>query len=74
MDKVRKDLLRAGVYLGDINLALASVRKEIPSYARGIDGEALIADIPESSQIDGQIDRQIDRWISSGPMDSLDHG
>lgn len=70
MDKVRKGLLRAGVYLGDINLALASVRKEIPSYARGIDGEALIADIPESSQIDGEIDR----WMSSGRTDSLDHG
>ncbi len=70
MEDVRRNMLRAGVYLGDINLALASVNKEIPSYARGIDAKALIADIQESSEIEAEIDR----WISSGRIETLDSG
>lgn len=68
MDDARKKLLRAGVYLGDINLALASLSKDIPAYARGIDGDALISDLERSSKID----EEIDRWISLEKTDSLD--
>jgi hypothetical protein len=44
MEDKRKDLLTAGLYLGDITLALAAVVKELPSYAQDFEMERVIPD------------------------------
>jgi hypothetical protein len=37
MDEERKRVLEAGIYLGDVSLALASLSAELPSYVKGLD-------------------------------------
>jgi hypothetical protein len=49
MDDKRKDLMIAGLYLGDITLALAAIAKEMPSYVQGFDLEKVV---PEAEGLD----------------------
>jgi hypothetical protein len=44
MDSKRKDLIVAGLFLGDITLALAALARELPSYVQGFDLEKVIPD------------------------------
>lgn len=44
MDDKRRDLIAAGLCLGDIVLAQAALFKDLPSYVEGLDAERLIHD------------------------------
>jgi hypothetical protein len=44
MDDKRKDLMAAGLYLGDVTLVLAAIAKETPSYVVGFELERVIPD------------------------------
>jgi hypothetical protein len=59
MDDERKELLVAGVSLGDISLALASVAYELPPYVRGLDLSRLIADEGDTSTITAEVEKAL---------------
>jgi hypothetical protein len=59
MDDERKDLLVAGIYLGDITLALASVAHELPAYVRGLDLSGVMPDKGETAAIAGEVDKML---------------
>lgn len=48
MEDKRKDLIVAGLYLGDITLVLAALAKELPPYAEGFELERVI---PEAESL-----------------------
>jgi hypothetical protein len=56
MDEERKNLLVAGVYLGDIALALASVSGELPPHVRDLDVTRLLGEAGEVEQVREEID------------------
>jgi|GEM_PF-2304376 len=47
MDDKRKDLMTAGLYLGDVTLVLAAFARELPSYVEGFELERVIPDAGE---------------------------
>ncbi len=68
MDELRKSFLVAGLYLGDINLALASVARELPTYVKGVDPNSLLGE-------EGEVERLrqvVESWLAGGEKTELD--
>lgn len=63
MDEERKRVLTAGVHLGDIALALASVAHELPSYVRDLDFNTLM---PEGGEGDAVV-REVEQVLAEQP-------
>ena len=59
MDDERKALVVAGVYIGDITLALAGVAVEIPQFVQHLDVAALVGSDGEAKAIAGEVDRAL---------------
>jgi hypothetical protein len=57
MDDERKNLLVAGIYLGDISLALASVAHELPPYVAGLDFSGITGDDGETAAISAEVEK-----------------
>ena len=68
MEETRKALLVAGLYLGDVNLALASFASELPSYVKGVDPGSLLE---ETSEVEALRQRAED-WLRGGIRSELD--
>jgi hypothetical protein len=56
MEEKRKDLLVAGLYLGDVTLALAAIAKDLPSYVQGFDLERVIPEAGELEPARSEVD------------------
>jgi hypothetical protein len=59
MDDERKSLIVAGVYIGDITLALAGVAVEIPQFVKHLDMDALVGGDDEAKTIAGEVDKAL---------------
>ena len=59
MDDRRKSLLTAGICLGDITLAMASVASTPPAYVDGLDVDRLLADCSDVDAVRQSIDRDM---------------
>jgi hypothetical protein len=57
MNDERKALLLAGVSLGDISLALASLAHELPPYVRDLDFSGLTAGDGDTANITGEVEK-----------------
>ncbi|MFH1312095.1 MAG: hypothetical protein ABIJ00_02610 [Candidatus Eisenbacteria bacterium] len=57
MDDERKSLLVAGISLGDISLALASLAHELPPYVSGLDFSGLSADDGDTATITAEVEK-----------------
>lgn len=68
MDELRKGFLVAGLYLGDINLALASVARQLPTYVKGVDPNSLVE---EDQEIEA-VRREVENWLSDRDRTELD--
>ena len=56
MEDKRKDLMTAGLYLGDITLVMAAVARELPSYVEGFELERVIPDAGELEPIRREVE------------------
>lgn len=56
MENKRKDLMTAGLYLGDVTLVLAAVTRELPSYVEGFELERVIPDAEELEPVRREVD------------------
>ena len=60
MEDKRKDLMIAGLYLGDVTLVLAALAKEMPSYVEGFELERVIPDAEELQPARDEVDALVD--------------
>lgn len=63
MDDKKKLLLTAGIYHGDIALALAALAAKLPPYVEGLDVAQLL---PEGADLDS-IKQRVDAWSAEDP-------
>ena len=68
MDEKKMTLLVAGVYLGDISLALAAVAEEPPSYVDGLDFNQLLVDVGESGDIRRKVEEGLGERAEPGQL------
>ena len=59
MEEERKNLLVAGVCLGDITLALAGVAGVLPPYAAGLDTAQLLAGCDDRDAVAAQVEQEM---------------
>ncbi len=59
MEEERKNLLLAGICLGDITLALAAVAEALPTHAAGLDVEKLLAGCDDAAAVRERIDKDL---------------
>jgi len=56
MEDKRKDLMVAGLYLGDVTLVLAAITRDMPSYVQGFELERVIPDAGELGPARSEVD------------------
>ena len=68
MEEERKNLLLAGVCLGDITLALAATADVLPTYATGLDAERLLADCGDVDAVRERIEKEFSAEPAAGTL------
>jgi hypothetical protein len=68
MEEERKNLLVAGVCLGDITLALAGVAGVLPPYAAGLDTAQLLAGCDDRDAVAAQVEQEMLAGPAAGSL------
>jgi hypothetical protein len=68
MDEQRKNLLTAGICLGDITLAMAAVAGSLPLYVAGLDTGRLLAGCSDVDAVRQEIDSELAGEPSAGTL------
>ncbi len=68
MDEKRTTLVVAGVYLGDISLALAGVSEELPTYVQGLDFDHLLEGAEGLDAIRAKVDKALGEEVERGEV------
>ena len=68
MEEERKNLLLAGICLGDITLALAATAGRLPLYAAGLDAERLLAGCGDVDAVRERIEKELPAEPEAGTL------
>jgi hypothetical protein len=68
MDETRKTIMTAGVYLGDISLALAATTEELPSYVKGLDVSRLLPEGGEADAARSKVEQGLEERSEPGQL------